>query len=568
MQVKTKITNLLNALNKGVYERDEELRLALLSSIAGESIFLLGPPGVAKSLVARKLKFAYKDAKVFEYLMSRFSTPDEIFGPVSISKLTNEDKSVRIVDKYLPTADVVFLDEIWKAGPSIQNALLTVINEKVYRNGDTEINVPMKALISASNELPAQGQGLEALWDRFLVRLVVSGIENDDGFFRMITEESDAYEDSVDENDKITAKEYECWGKEIGRVAVPENALNVIGRVRHYIAAYNEKEENRKTPIYVSDRRWRKIVRLLRTSAFLNDRSEVDFTDCFLIAHCLWNEYGQIEIAGNFVRDAVEKCGCPISFDIRGIKKELKDFQAEIDGKTKCAKDTRKQSLVRIRADSGVKGDYYEIVNPPGTDYIGMIRKEDYDSLSENDKSVKLYHYNYQWDLVEKFGKDMRKARKGGSKTTIFIDNVEYSLKHKANGEFRQTIRKPDPSLEKEWDSRIDSYLSRTEKMKARAEGYRRKGSRYQGANAFVSPDLAEGIVIDVADILKKIGMAEVEIRGVQSKYKNLKNEEIVEKEDGNAGDAIRSDRYSDDTYGKGEKVINNFYKWMGLYER
>jgi MoxR-like ATPase len=104
MTVKPKITALLKQLNEGVYEKEEVIALSLLSSIAGESIFLLGAPGVAKSLVARKLKYAYKDGSSFEYLMNRFSTPDEIFGPVSISKLKDEDKYERLVKNYLPEA--------------------------------------------------------------------------------------------------------------------------------------------------------------------------------------------------------------------------------------------------------------------------------------------------------------------------------------------------------------------------------------------------------------------------------------------------------------------------------
>ena len=250
-------------------ERNRELRLAFLTAIAGESIFLLGKPGVAKSLLARRLKLAFKEAaseknSSFEYLMNRFSTPDEIFGPVDIQKLKNNGEYERKTEGYLPKADVVFLDEIWKAGPSIQNTLLTIINEKIYRNGTQTDKVPMKALISASNELPAEDEGLEALWDRFLVRLEVSGIKDKKLFHKMLTDNLEAEaQEGVDEDDQITNEEYDSWQGQINEIEVPEIILDVIDGIRATINEYNKKQTEQQESqedvslLYISDRRWR-----------------------------------------------------------------------------------------------------------------------------------------------------------------------------------------------------------------------------------------------------------------------------------------------------------------------
>lgn len=108
-------------------------------------IFSNPPPGTAKSMVAGRLKIVFKGGgKSFDYQMSRISTPDEIFGPISISRLKNDNRYERLTTGYLPEADVVFLDEIWKAGPSIQNTLLTVINEHIFHNGGQIMRTPMK----------------------------------------------------------------------------------------------------------------------------------------------------------------------------------------------------------------------------------------------------------------------------------------------------------------------------------------------------------------------------------------------------------------------------------------
>ena len=312
---------LLGEMNRGIYEKETEISLSLLAALAGESIILLGPPGVAKSMVARQLKTAFKDARSFEYLMSRFSTPDEIFGPVSIQKLKTSDTYERAVEGYLPTADVVFLDEIWKAGPAIQNTLLTVINEKIFRNGNREMHLPLKLLVAASNELPAKGEGLEALWDRFVIRIESRPIKLEKNFRAMLLEaptdflgptdftdstdssgskgksDSTDFSDSADFSDstdfsdlKITAEEYAEWVEKICKIGVKEEVLDAISAIRKSLRAVNVDEAAERRNIYVSDRRWKNIVRLLRTSAFMQDREEVDICDLLPIYHCLWQE--------------------------------------------------------------------------------------------------------------------------------------------------------------------------------------------------------------------------------------------------------------------------------------
>lgn len=317
---------LLGEMNRGIYEKETEISLSLLAALAGESIILLGPPGVAKSMVARQLKTAFRDAQSFEYLMSRFSTPDEIFGPVSIQKLKTSDTYERAMEGYLPTADVVFLDEIWKAGPAIQNTLLTVINEKIFRNGNREMHLPLKLLVAASNELPAKGEGLEALWDRFVIRIESRPIKLEKNFRAMLldshadflgptdfTDSTDFsgftgglghadFADNADFSDlKITSEEYAEWTEKICKIGVKEEVLDAISTIRKSLRAVNVDEAAERRNIYVSDRRWKNIVRLLRTSAFMQDREEVDICDLLPIYHCLWQEPEERDAIRNIV---------------------------------------------------------------------------------------------------------------------------------------------------------------------------------------------------------------------------------------------------------------------------
>jgi MoxR-like ATPase len=518
MTVKPKITELLKRLNDGVFEKEDVIALTLLSAVAGESIFLLGAPGVAKSLIARRLKYAFKDGSSFEYLMNRFSTPDEIFGPVSIKQLRDEDKYQRVVENYLPSATVVFLDEIWKAGPSIQNALLTILNEKIYRNGDVIIDpVPMKALISASNELPSKGEGLEALWDRFLVRIVVDGVQDKQNFNDMISKSLNSNSDTVTEPLKITDSEYQKWCKDIDNIEIPENVFNVIHVIRNYIDQHNKRDENKKEKqIYISDRRWRKTTRLLRTSAFLNDRQAVDLMDCFLIKDCLWNETEQIQTVSQFVRDAIQKHGYSLNFNLTGIKEELKEFLLEIQEETKFEKDTRVESYI-------ITDEYVEIINPPSR-YDRFIGEQALKQLTNEEQNH--YLFNLEYSHYRRY--QYYSIRKRKDNLHIKINGTDYKLKTEIKGEKRQITKKPHKKVEEDWDTKVKTCLELTNDLKEKLEAYRNTDLKHLRINLFVKPELANIVESHITETRKEIEKIEVEIRKIQNDYKKFKDEEKV----------------------------------------
>ena len=142
---------IINELNKGLIEREAQFKLGLLAIVSGENILFIGPPGTAKSKIGRRLSHILKNSSYFEYLLTKFTTPEEIFGPISLKELEN-DKFHRNTKGYLTDSNVVFLDEIFKANSAILNSLLTILNEKIYHNGYIKENVDTQLIIGASNE--------------------------------------------------------------------------------------------------------------------------------------------------------------------------------------------------------------------------------------------------------------------------------------------------------------------------------------------------------------------------------------------------------------------------------
>ena len=511
--VKAKVKQLLEALNAGVFEKEEAIRLSLLTSIAGESIFFLGQPGVAKSLIARRLKFAFKDAKSFEYLMNRFSTPDEVFGPISVTQL-QQDNYMRIVENYLPDAEIVFLDEIWKAGPAIQNTLLTVLNEKVFRNGKDEIKVKLKGLISASNELPSENDGhgdsVEALWDRFLMRLVIKSVEDEGNFNSMISDDLKPTVDNVKADLKITDEEYKKWDKEIDAVAIPEEVYKVIDVIRKKIQQANDELEEDEKQYYISDRRWRKIVRILRTSAFLNDRKEVDLMDCFLIKDCIWNDESEIETVEEIVAESIRNFGYNLTIDIDSIKDKIVKLGEEV--KTDCQPIREYKAMEK----KSFQKDYYKMIGLNSYPNYCLISKTDFNKITTSQQNFYFKDMtlaNQRNFSVYKSGDIYKVADSSWSDCRVEEEEVTKKKKE---------TKRPNEKLIAVWDKEVVDLTNEIASQVGVIEKHRNEKLEHLQTNLFVDKGLSTIVEENLHNSVHQLQDLKLEAEKVKAYYDGL----------------------------------------------
>ncbi len=302
--IKQKIETILSEINKGLVGRKDATKAALLTMLCGENLVLIGPPGTAKSMVARRIADCIEsddDNKYFEYLLTKFSTPEEIFGPLSISEL-KADRFKRNTNGYLPSAKVAFLDEIFKSSSSILNSLLTILNERIFHNGSTPQKVPLLSLVSASNELPVGEEELAALYDRFLVRIFVGYVDESDLHLLFA---DDKYEGITE---RIGIAELEYINKAASEVVISETIIEIVRSIwKQHKAMF--KEDNRES---LSDRRLKKVIWFLRVCAATNGRSEVDLSDLSLLKNCLWNHYDNAEKIQKMMLTTLRKYSYPI----------------------------------------------------------------------------------------------------------------------------------------------------------------------------------------------------------------------------------------------------------------
>lgn len=303
---------LFHHLGADLVERDSVLRVAVLGALAGENVLLIGPPGTGKSLLARRVAGIFRDARYFQYLLTRFTTPDEIFGPVSLRELQHHDAYARKVDGYLPTATVAFIDEIFKASSAILNSLLTLLNERLYFNGSQVVRVPLVVLLAAANEVPGEEE-LTAFYDRFPVRLQVLPIRDAEGFLRLLRRPGRALEsEGVPESMRLPVEVVARVRDGAAGVTLSPAAERVLARMKQELDALAQASPEDPWRWYVSDRRWRHAVHLLRCAAWLDGRAAVSAVDCALLRHCLWNRPADAATVVEKLDLVLEEAGCTV----------------------------------------------------------------------------------------------------------------------------------------------------------------------------------------------------------------------------------------------------------------
>jgi MoxR-like ATPase len=301
----SRLAQLGRSLESRFLGKEEIIRVLLVAVIAGEHAVLIGPPGTAKSALIRTFARLLR-ARYFEYLLTRFTEPNEIFGPVDIAAF-REGRYERRTSGMLPEAEIVFLDEVFKSNSAILNSLLTLLNERRFTSGGQSIRCPLLSVFGASNEVPTD-ETLTAIYDRFILRM---RSENLDAYhFQELLEKGIEYEiaqqETVDAHGVALPLPPQSL-VDAGELAELEKRL--LQGTRFTEAFFSKYKglifQIRAEGVTLSDRRVVKLLKLFAASAFLDGRAEPDAGDLFLLKH-VWNTEDQAHILDAVVTPVIE----------------------------------------------------------------------------------------------------------------------------------------------------------------------------------------------------------------------------------------------------------------------
>jgi MoxR-like ATPase len=308
--------------------RDEVIDLIALAVVAGEHLFLYGPPGTAKSALVRQFATAVR-GEYFEYLLTRFSEPNELFGPVDLVKL-REGKVATVIDGMLPEAEFAFLDELFNANSAILNNLLTVLNERVYRRGAETHRLPLISAFAASNHLP-EDEALAALFDRFLLRCRVDQLPREqlpallNAGWALERESAGGLAFDAPTADDLRAMAAAC--RDVDLTGVTEGYADAVTKARDL-------------GVSLTDRRAVKLLKLIAASAVLCGRSVANASDFWVLRYA-WDRVEQIGPLGSLVNGLLEqapteaahqRAARPEQVDAEALAKELDTAEAELAG--------------------------------------------------------------------------------------------------------------------------------------------------------------------------------------------------------------------------------------------
>jgi MoxR-like ATPase len=284
MATKKSLNDKFNAvaddINNSILERQREVIVALLALLTGEHAVLLGPPGVAKSLLIRALAERILGGEYFEKLLTQFTEPNEVFGPVDLNAY-QQGQFTRISNKSLSTAHVGFLDEIFKANSAILNALLTIANERLLQEvGSDPVKCPLLSLFGASNETP-QDESLGALYDRFCFRVFVKPVQQEDSFEKLLTRDF-----NTGVNATLTFDDIKAAQLEVKAVKITKATIAACKKLKQALSAQG---------VNVSDRKWVQIGRILQANAWLDGRTETDVEDLAVLVNVVWSDPKEIK---------------------------------------------------------------------------------------------------------------------------------------------------------------------------------------------------------------------------------------------------------------------------------
>ena len=306
------ITHTLADLDRALLERDVPVRLLLLGALAGEHVLLVGPPGTAKSELARRLQRAFVGARYFERLLTRFSVPEELFGPLSLRAL-EQDRYERLTDGFLPTAQVAFLDEVFKANSAILNALLTLLNEREFDNGSGRARVPLISVVGATNEVP-DDEALQAFYDRFLLRVPVGPVR-DASFPALLA--LPAQQPQV--QSRIPTGELDPLRLRAQSVPLSAEVVALLVEMRAWCAAQ---------ALTVSDRRWRKLVGLLQVQAASRNLDAVQPWDLWVLPFVLGARAEQVDALVTWFLHSVARAQV---LDLQWLERAVDAFEKQLD---------------------------------------------------------------------------------------------------------------------------------------------------------------------------------------------------------------------------------------------